>query len=53
MMSLARKCSLLIITTTDKPSWEVNKKSNMLVFVSGGIDAASVVVHYDTLHKVK
>ncbi len=52
-MSLARERSSLT-TTTDKSSWKVNKKSNMLVVLLWGVlDAASAVVHYDTLHKMK
>ncbi len=37
VMSPARKRSLLTTTTTDKPLWEVNKVSNMLVFLSWGV----------------
>ncbi len=56
VMSQARKRSPLT-TTTDKPSWEVNKKSNMLVFfvvrLWGGVDEVSVVVSYDTQREMK
>ncbi len=49
MTAPARKRSPLT-TTSDKPSWEVNKKSNMLVFLSWGVlDAATVVIHYNKL----
>ncbi len=48
LTSLAGKC--LPLTTTNKPSQEVNKKSNMLIFLSWGckgvLEVASVVVHY-------
>ncbi len=47
--SPARKRSPLT-TTADKPSLEVNKKSNMLVFLSWGIlDVVSAVILYETI----
>ncbi len=56
MMSPERK-RLPLTSTTDKPLREVNKKSNMLVFLLQHHEAAYmwhlVVVHYDTLHKIK
>ncbi len=53
VMSTARKRSLTTTTTTDKPSWEVNKKSGMLVFLSLGHEVSymqhwwsSIMTHY-------
>ncbi len=55
--SLARKCLSLTTTATDKLSWEVNKKSDMLLFLSWGPEASwmrrQVVVHYEILHEMK
>ncbi len=50
MTSLERK--LLPLTTTVKPSWEVNK-NNMLIFLSWSLEVLYVVVHHDTLHEMK
>ncbi len=52
LQSQERKRSLLTTTTTDEQLREVNKKSNMLVFLLGRCEA-SVVIHYDTLRTIK
>ncbi len=51
LLSQERKRSPLTTTTTnDKPSWEVNKKSNMLVFLLWGREMrrrlSSIMTHY-------
>ncbi len=40
-----------LTTTTDKLSWEVNKKSDMLVFLPWGREASKM--YYYTPHKMK